>query len=180
MHSTRWAVTFWATLGLVLTACSTSSDANATTEPAVDTTNTPDVVTTIRQVPSDDLASMGQVTIGETRYEFAFECFTSGEGEVLALGVGQEPGSEVGTQAVVQAFAGQPYVSVVVGADRVLELAIDAPVELFVQSSVISGSALRFVDSADEVGVGDPLGLGAVNVSCESFAPGLPAGYSPS
>jgi len=47
-----------------------------------------------------------------------------------------------------------------------------------VQSDTIRGSALRFVNAAESPGVGESLGLGSVNVECESFAPGLPEGYS--
>ena len=173
MQTARPAAIFLFTGAALFAACSSSGE-GASAPIAPDST----ITTTVDRVVADDLASSGQVTIGETQYDFAFECFTEEEGQVLALGVGEEPGSAIATQAVVQAFSNQPYVSVVAGGERILELALEAPVELFVQSGTISGSALRFVDSQGEVGVGNSLGLGAVSVNCESFAPDLPPEYS--
>ena len=95
----------------------------------------------------------------------------------MALGVGEDPNGDSITQAIVQAFLGQTYVAVLVGETQVVELAIDQPAELFVQSNMIRGSALRFVDAAGSAGVGEDLGLGAVTVSCQGFAPGLPDEY---
>ena len=95
----------------------------------------------------------------------------------MALGVGTDPGTGDETQAIVQAFLGQAYVAVLFGSDRVQELAVDEPAELFVQGDAIRGSALRFVDSAGSPGVGQELGLGTVAVDCNGFAPGLPEGY---
>jgi hypothetical protein len=95
----------------------------------------------------------------------------------LALGIGNDPATSTPTQAIVQAFLGQAYVAVLIGDARVLELAIDQPAELFVQSDLIRGSALRFVDASGSAGVGEDLGLGTVTVSCQGFAPGLPDEY---
>lgn len=168
----------------LLTACSSEpaelvSPAPTETAPATTTTTTTpfEVVTTIRRVPAEELASMGTITIGPTDYNFAFECYAAGAGDILALGVGSDPETGVETQAIVQAFLGQNYVAVLFGTDSVQELAVDEPAELFVQGDAIRGSALRFVDAADVPGVGEQLGLGAVAVDCQSFAPGLPEGY---
>ena len=165
-------------------ACSSAvpESAPTTTSTTSVTTTTPpttqlEVVTTVRRVPSAELASPGHITIGTVQYDFAFECWAAGAGDILALGVGDEPGTKEPIQAIVQAFLGQTYVSVVIGDDRVLELAIDEPAELFVQSDTIRGSALRFVEMADAAGVGESMGLGAVTVECNGFAPGLPEGY---
>ncbi len=178
------AAAFCFMCGLVASACSSavSEAAPATTTTTAPVTTTTEslpleVVTTIRRVPADELGSSGYVTVGGTQYDFAFECFAAGAGDILALGVGEVPGSEVSTQAVVQAFFGQPYVSVLIGNEQFIELAIDAPAELFVQSGEVRGSALRFVDSTEDAGVGPSLGLGRLNVSCDSFAPGLPDQY---
>jgi len=115
--------------------------------------------------------------IGSTRYDFAFGCYHAGAGDILALGVGDDPDGDGTTQAIVQAFLGQTYVAVLIGEAQVLELAIDQPAELFVQSDLIRGSALRFVDAAGSAGVGEDMGLGTVTVSCQGFAPGLPEEY---
>lgn len=174
-----------AVLGLLLAAC-TSGTTDAAPETTVATTTTAstappttevDVVTTIRRVPSSELASVGHVTVGSVQYDFAFECWAAGAGDILALGVGEDPESNEQTQAIVQAFFGQAYVSVLVGDERVIELAIDQPADLFVQADTIRGSALRFVDAQGAAGVGESLGLGTVTVECEGFAPGLPEGY---
>ena len=83
----------------------------------------------------------------------------AGAGDLLALGVGDEPGTNEPTQAIVQAFFGQTYVSVLIGDDRVLELAIDEPADLFVQSDTIRGSALRFVEAVGSAGVGESISV---------------------
>ena len=174
-----------AAFGLLLAACS-SATSDAAPDTTVATTAAPttaptttalDVVTTIRRVPSPELASVGHVTVGSVQYDFAFECWAAGAGDILALGVGNDPQSDAQTQAIVQAFFGQAYVSVLVGDDRVIELAIDQPADLFVQADTIRGSALRFVDAQGAAGVGESLGLGTVTVECDGFAPGLPEGY---
>lgn len=174
---------------LVLAACSSSgSDADALAEPISSTTTTTttvpvttttglEVVTTIRRVPSSELVSAGHVTVGSVQYDFAFECWAAGAGDILALGVGENPAGDEPTQAIVQAFLGNEYVSILIGDDEVIELAIEHPAELFVQSDTIRGSALRFVAAQGSAGVGDALGLGSVTVECDSFALGLPDGY---
>ena len=178
---------------LFLTACSSADDAEDATaaqpstsaapsvaadEPASTTTSTTllDVVTTIRRVPAAELTSEGTITVGSAEFDFAFECYAAGAGDILALGVGEDPESDAPTQAIVQAFFGRPYVAVFIG-DEVHELSVEEPAELFVQGDDIRGSALRFVNVADQPGVGEELGLGTVTVGCESFAPGLPDGY---
>jgi hypothetical protein len=159
------------------TTRSTTSTAAPTSTTESPSTTQLEVVTTIRRVPSPELGSEGHIMIGSTRYDFAFECYHAGAGDILALGVGDDPDGDETTQAIVQAFLGQTYVAVLIGEARVLELAIDQPAELFVQSDLIRGSALRFVDAAGSAGVGEDLGLGTVTVSCQGFAPGLPEEY---
>jgi hypothetical protein len=173
-----------AALAVLSGACTSAvSESAPTTAPttSVATTTPPttqlEVVTTLRRVPSPELASPGHITIGAVQYDFAFECWAAGAGDILALGVGDEPGTREPTEAIVQAFFGQTYVSVVIDGDRVLELAIDEPADLFVQSDTIRGSALRFVEAAGSPGVGESMGLGTVTVECNGFAPGLPEGY---
>ena len=127
-------------------------------------------------MPAPELASPGSVTIDGRVIEFAFECYSEGAGDVLAIGVGTKDGKATSAQAIVQAFVGSPYVAVVED-DVVYELAIDRPAELFVQNSVIVGSALRFVETADIPGQGVIAGLGSVSVDCQGFAFGLPEGF---
>ncbi len=181
MHSIMRAAAFCCICALGVSACSSdlqeAAPATTTAAPTTTTTTVLEVVTTVRQVPAEELGSVGYITIGDIQYDFAFECFAAGAGDILALGVGEEPETEIVTQAVVQAFFGQPYVSVVIGNEQIIELAIDAPAELFVQSGEVRGSALRFVHSNGDVGEGESLGLGRVNVACDSFAPGLPDQY---
>jgi len=170
---------------LLLAACSSepaeiaedTSTTTTTTVPQTSTTVEIPVVTTIQRVPSSELASEGVITIGATEYSFAFECYAAGAGDILALGVGNDPETGDETQAIVQAFLGQTYVAVLLGDERVQELAVDQPADLFVQGDAIRGSALRFVDAAGAPGVGEQLGLGTVSVDCQGFAPGLPEGY---
>ena len=180
----RFSSFLFVLLGVFLAGCSsaaTDAAPETTVAPTVAPTTTPateiEVVTTIRRVPSSELASVGHVTVDSVQYDFAFECWAAGAGDILALGVGEDPKSDEQTQAIVQAFFGQAYVSVLIGDDRVVELAIDQPADLFVQADTIRGSALRFVDAQGAAGVGEPLGLGTVTVECNGFAPGLPEGY---
>ena len=166
-------------------ACSSSSEgatpsttaAPSTSSTSSSTTTELEVVTTIRAVPAPELASEGHITIGSSRFDFAFECYAAGAGDILALGIGTDSATGTRTQAIVQAFLGQAYVAALIGDTRVLELAIDEPAELFVQSNTIRGSALRFVDASGSAGVGQDMGLGTVTVSCQGFAPGLPDEY---
>ena len=158
-------------------ATSVASEATTTTQAPTPTTTDFEVVTTIQLVPAGELTSAGTITIGDIDYGFAFECYAAGAGDILALGIGSDPDTGDETQAIVQAFLGQAYVAVLLGNDRVQELAVDEPAELFVQGDAIRGSALRFVDSAGSPGVGEQLGLGTVSVDCDGFAPGLPEGY---
>lgn len=158
-----------------------SAPVTTTTTTTTSTTTPPttqlEVVTTIRRIPAKELASEGHITIGATRYDFAFECYAAGAGDILALGVGDDPETGEPTQAVVQAFLGQPFVAVLIAESRVLELGIEDPAELFVQGEMIRGSALRFVDAEGSAGVGEAIGLGTVTVACQGFAPGLPEDY---
>ena len=164
-------------------ACSSATSSSTPTVPAVESTSTSppttqlEIVTTVVRIPAEELTSEGHITIGSTRYDFAFECYAAGAGDILALGVGNHPTSGEATEAIIQAFLGQAYVAVLVGESQVLELAVDEPAELFVQHDRIRGSALRFVDSIGSAGVGEDMGLGTVTVVCESFAPGLPDDY---
>ncbi len=190
MSTLRLFLAGFTAAGLLFAACSSGPTEVAEAEPTsttsaseatVVTTEPPateiEVVTTVRRVPAAELTSEGTISIGAVDYGFAFECYAAGAGDILALGIGADPDSGEETQAIVQAFLGQAYVAVLLGNDRVQELAVDQPAELFVQGDAIRGSALRFVDSAGAPGVGDELGLGTVAVDCNGFAPGLPEGY---
>lgn len=187
MSTLRLFVAALAALAALLAGCSSGSDASAETAPTTTapvaassstTTSTVfEVVTTIQRVPADELTSTGTISIGSTDFDFAFECYAAGAGDILALGVGSDPDSGADTQAIVQAFLGQNYVGVLEGEDVVREIAVDAPAELFVQGDAIVGSALRFIERGGAPGIGEDLGLGSVTVSCDGFAPGLPEGY---
>ncbi|MGI9606968.1 MAG: hypothetical protein ACR2P0_12590 [Acidimicrobiales bacterium] len=169
---------------LALVACTSAvepaveSSTTTSTLPPTTTTQTtapPEVVTSIEFVFGSELTSTGEVTISNVRYSLAFECYAAGAGDVLALGVGEGPDGQI-TQAIVQAFFGQPYVALFVG-ENVYELAIDRAADLFVQGDAIRGGALRFVRATEGAGVGVDPGLGSVAVECDGFAPGLPDGY---
>lgn len=186
MSTSRWLAL---TLALLAASCSSSSSAsNDTTTSSTDappattttTTTLPETTTTeveVERIPAPELRSPGTIAVGPLVMDFSFECYAAGAGDVLAVGVGTFPDSDITTQAVVQAFFGHPYVAVVVDDDTVFELAIDRQAELFVQDGTIRGSALRFVNATIGLGEGDELGLGSVVVSCDSYAPGLPEDY---
>lgn len=152
---------------------STSSTTTSTTVVAVvESTEPPEA----ELIPATELRSPGTITIDDAVHEFAFECYAAGVGDVLALGVGTGD-TDPNTQAIVQAFFGMPYVAIQFADGRVQELAVDRVADLFLQGSDIRGSALRFVDSTESAGVGESVGLGAVTVECNGFAPGLPEGW---
>jgi hypothetical protein len=170
---------------LGLASCSSSGDdasiESTTTSSSSTTTSTTTTTepgpSTVLTVPAPHLTSPGAIDIGGTSYDFVFECYAAGAGDVLALGVGTDPVTGESTEAVVQAFLGLPYVAIVVDGGAVFELAVDRQAELFIQQGVIHGSALRFVAAQSEAGVGTELGLGSVSVECDDFATGLPDGY---
>lgn len=158
--------------GVSTSVPTTTSTTTSTVAAVVESTEPP----AAELVPAAELRSPGTITIEDVEYEFAFECYAAGVGDVLALGVGTG-GTDPGTQAIVQAFFGMPYVAIQFPDGRVQELAVDRVADLFLQGSDIRGSALRFVDSTDSAGVGESVGLGAVTVACDGFAPGLPEGW---
>lgn len=163
-------------------AASTTTLTPVSTTTSTSTTTTTPTTTSVRTiievefVPAPELASPGTITIDGRDLEFAFECYSEGAGDVLAIGVGTSEGRATSAQAIVQAFVGSPYVAVLEG-DVVYELAIDRPAELFVQNSVIQGSALRFVEAAGSPGQGADAVLGSVGVDCQGFAFGFPEGF---
>jgi len=85
----------------------TTTTASTTSTSEAPTTTQLDVVTTVTRVPAPELSSEGHITVGSTQYDFAFECYHAGAGDILALGVGDDPNSGDATQAIVQAFLGQ-------------------------------------------------------------------------
>ena len=135
------------------TAAATTTTATTSTTTTVPPTTSIRVITSIERVPASELTSVGRIEFGEHDFGFAFECYAAGAGDVLALGVGEGPDGRT-TQAIVQAFLGQPYVAVLVGADEVYELAINREADLFVQGADILGSALRFVEAGERAGEG--------------------------
>ena len=158
------------------TSAAPAAVTKASSSTSVATSTSVRTITEVEFVPAPELASPGSITIGDRVFEFAFECYSEGAGDVLAIGVGTDGGRATAGRAIVQAFVGAPYVAVVEG-DVVYELAIDRPAELFVQNSVVQASALRFVESVDGPGQGPAAGLGSVMIECEGFAFGYPDGF---
>lgn len=178
-----WLGLLGAALCVAFVACSSEPESAApsatsaavTTSTSTTSTTVPEV-TTIEVVAAAEFSSAGEVEIDGEVFSFSFECWAAGAGDVLALGVGERESTGEQTQAIVQAFLGDPYVAVLIGADDVLELAVDQRAELFIQEDSIRGSALRFVEAVT-AGVGPARGLGSVQVQCDGFAPGLPDDY---
>ena len=172
---------------IVLAGCTSTGESSsdstststtiATTTTSTTTAAVTSTVTVVETVPDPSLSSEGHVRVGAVDYEFAFECFEAGAGDVLAVGVGAHPETGETVEAVVQAFFGQPYVGVLFANGDLIELDVDRQAELFVQDSRIRGTALRFVQTGTNAGDGEELGLGSVLVACADFAFGLPEGY---
>lgn len=120
------------------------------------------------------VTSTGIVRVGDDSYELDFSCLVPEAGDVLAVGIGRSPDGDR-VEAFVQAFDAAPYVGLRVGA-ALYEAAFDGSLQLFHQEDEIRASAIRFVADLDlDTGDGDFVGLGSVDVVCESYDTEVPA-----
>ena len=154
---------------LVLGACGAPDEV---APPEVPTSTTgPSLV--VAPVPDN-----GWVQVGGLTLDLAFTCFAPGAGDVVAVGVGEHPGSGQEVTAVVQGVRGRPYVGGMVGDERMCEAALDDPLEVYVHDNKITAGAIRWQEGLDlESGQGELAGFGAVFVDCPGYESGLPDGY---
>jgi hypothetical protein len=60
----------------------------------------------------------------------------------------------------------------------VYEASLDEPIDLTFHDDVVHAEAIRFVRNLDLAArVGEPVGTGAVTVTCAAYNAGLPPGY---
>lgn len=119
--------------------------------------------------------SEATVQVDDVVYRFAVTCHALGAGDLLVLGVAEDPESERLVEMYLQAFIADPYIGLRVGDGKLIEAALDAPLDLYIQDDVIRASAVRFVHSLDlGTGESESAGLGELEVSCSEYSRGLP------
>ena len=119
--------------------------------------------------------SEATVEVGDTTYRFAATCYAPGAGDLLVLGVAEDPESDRLAEMYLQAFIADPYIGLRLGDGRLIEAALDAPLDLYIQDDVIRASAVRFVSSLDlRTGDGEDAGFGALEVYCSGYSDDLP------
>ena len=126
--------------------------------------------------------SEGTVEIGDTHYQFRVTCQEQGAGEVVVIGVAHDPdspGSDDLVELYVKASFSDPYIGLLFADGTRLEPSVDldSPLDLYLQDDVIRASAIRFVRPTDEaeVGSGEFVGFGEVEIHCYSYENELPS-----
>ena len=158
-------------------ACAETADGPlAIEEPAVT------VVLPTTSVAPPAPRSEGTVEIGDTHYQFRATCQEQGAGEVVVIGVAHDPDSPDSDDLVelyVKASFSDPYIGLLFADGTRLEPSVDldSPLDLYLQDDVIRASAIRFVRPTDEaeVGSGEFVGFGEVEIHCYSYENELPA-----
>ena len=123
--------------------------------------------------------SEGTVEVGDTIYRLAVSCYAPGAGDLLVLGVGEDPDSDGFVEMYLQAFLGDPYIGLRLGDGTLLESSLDGPLDLYLQDDVIRASAIRFVEGLD-LGTGEAteVGFGELEIFCSGYAKELPSAGS--
>ena len=140
-----------------------------------------------------DGGSTAQVTIDGDTYDFVVDCYDAGAGSVVVVGEGEEPdtaieagggeGDRSETHIFVQAFLGDSYIGVTIepgeegGQEVVYEASLDDPLDLVLESDVISAGSITFVRNLDlATGSGSTAGDGSLRVTCGRYEAGSPPG----
>lgn len=120
----------------------------------------------------------GWVQVGTETFDLVFTCYAAGDGDVAAIGVGEDSSTGERVEALIQGFLGQPYLGVTVGSSIRYEASLEEPLEVYVHDDTISAGAVRWERNMDlESGGGVVVGYGAVFVECASYESRLPEGY---
>ena len=161
-----------ALLVVATSACAETGDGPLVVEEPVAETTT----TAAAEVPSDLPRSEGTVEIGETAYRFAVDCHEQGAGEVVAVGVGEDPESDGLVGLFVRASLSDPYVGLDLADGTLIEPSLDSHLEIFLQDDVIRASAIRFVRDLNlETGEATEVGFGEFEIHCYSYKNELPS-----
>ncbi len=155
----------------VTSGCADTDDGPPfTTEAAVEES----VVTTTSARPEPP-QSEGTVEIGEIRYEFAATCHKLSAGEVVVVGVGDDPATGDLVELYVQDFPDDPYVGLRFADGTLVEPSFESALDLYVQDDVIRASAIRFVQDLNlETGEATEAGFGEFEIRCYDYVQGPP------
>ena len=119
--------------------------------------------------------SVATVEVGDRVFEFAATCYAPGAGDLLVLGVAEDPESDGFVELYLQAFIADPYIGLRLSDGTLIESALDGPLDIYFQDDTIRVSALRFVQSLDlGTGEGESVGLGELEVFCFDYLRELP------
>lgn len=139
--------------------------------------------TTTSTVPVPEPASVGLVEVGDAQYSLAFDCHAPGAGEILAVGLGTDPGSGDRIEVYLQAFLAEPYLGIRVekpdATTLLYEAALDRPLEFVLENDVLRADGVELVTDLDlEARTGTPAGPGSIVIECREYLTDLPDGFS--
>ncbi len=151
----------------VASACADTADGPLVVEETVDEA----VAATTTTAPPGPPRSEGTAEIGDVHYEFTVTCQDRGAGEVVVVGVGDDPASDGGrAQLFVRASLVEPYVGLTLADGTEIEVSLDSPLDFYVQDDVIRASAIRFVkDLNPETFEATEVGFGEFEIHCYSY-----------
>ncbi len=120
---------------------------------------------------------MATVRVGDTAYDFAATCYTSGADDLLVVGVAKDPESGRLIEMYLQAYVADPYIGLKLADGTLVEPALDSPLDIQLQDDVVRASAVRFVRILDlDTGESEEYGLGDVEAVCFDCSEELPPG----
>ncbi len=129
-----------------------------------------DVVTTTAAAPPETPRSEGTVETGETRYQFEVTCQDRGAGDVIVIGVGDDPISGGQVELYLEASFVAPYIGLRLADGTLIEPSLDSQLDLYLQDDVIRASAIRFVRDLNlETGEATEVGFGEFEIHCYSY-----------
>ena len=168
--SLAWVLAVWAAVSLawvLLASCASTDDGAIVMPPADDPHGLPSSIVSTSRGPESEAT----VRVGERVYRFAATCYELGAGDLLVLGLADDPDSELFVEMYLQAFIVDPYIGLRLGDGKLIEAALDAPLDLYVQDDVIRASAVRFVHDLDlTTGEGESAGFGELEVFCSDYS----------
>ena len=100
----------------------------------------------------------------------AFTCYKTKLGEVAAIGKGEDTKTGESTEALIQAFAGKPYVGLLKNGSTMFEASLNETLDLLVDNFEITAGAISWQKNLDlETGYSEVAGFGSLFVNCEKF-----------
>ena len=115
-------------------------------------------------------ASNGWIQIGSQKFEMTFTCYKTKLGEVAAIGNREDTKTGESTEALIQAFAGKPYVGLLKNGSTIFEASLNETLDLSVDDFEITAGAISWQKNLDlETGYSEVAGFGSLFVKCEKF-----------